>query len=148
MAWKSIYATAFAAAFAAFAATGGIHAAEKAAVAVEREEKAAAAAPARPLGKDATIPFANSGNIRDWHPDGLNALYVQDARGQWYRASLMGPCNELPTTETIAFLTRGPDQLDKYSAVGVRGQRCQFSALVTSAAPSKRDKIKATAAKG
>ncbi|HEX7872394.1 MAG TPA: hypothetical protein VF475_05745 [Sphingobium sp.] len=38
MALKTIYATALAAAFAAFAVAGGIHASERAVVAVERQE--------------------------------------------------------------------------------------------------------------
>jgi hypothetical protein len=132
MAWKTVYAPAFAAAFAVFAVTGGIQASEKI---IKAEEQ-------RPLGVDATLSFPNSGNIRDWRADGTEALYVQDNRGQWYRAALFGPCNELMTANQIAFLTRGPDQLDKYSTIVVRGQRCSFNSFVTSAAPPKHEKAK------
>lgn len=141
----TIYASALTAAFFAFAVTGGIQASEKV---VKAEEHALT--PAALIGADAEIPFANSGNIRDWHADGTNALYVEDARGRWYHASLIGSCMDLPTANQIAFLTRGPDQLDKFSAISVHGRQCQFSALVTSAGPPKNDlrSEKVKAAKG
>jgi len=135
MAWKTVYATALAAAFAAFAITGGIRASE---TVIRAEEHLAPAA-----GVDSTIPFANSGNIRDWRPDGTDGLYVQDSRGNWYRAALAAPCTDLPNADQIAFLTRGPDQLDKFSAIAVRGERCSFTTFVTSAAPPKREKLAA-----
>lgn len=133
MARFTIYASASAAAFMIFAMTGGIRASEQA---VKAEEQATASAVP---GAEAQIPFANSGNIRDWRADGREALYVQDSRGRWYHASLMGSCIDLTSANQIAFLTRGPDLLDKYSAIAVRGQRCQFSSLVTSAGPPKRE---------
>jgi hypothetical protein len=128
---KARYLVAVLAAGTAFVASGGIHAAEKA---IQAEEGA------RKLGVEATIPFVNHGGIRDWHPDGLEALYIQDAQGRWYHATLMGPCFDLNGTEAVAFLTRGPDQLDKYSSISVRGRRCPFSSLVTSAPPPKKAK--------
>lgn len=144
MARITIYASALVAAFMAFAATGGIRASEQV---VKAEEHAAAI----PFGVDAQIPFANSGNIREWRADGSDALYVQDGRGRWYRATLLGPCIDLPTANQIAFLTQGPDQLDKFSSISVRGQRCAFTALVTSAGPPRHEKAKVaqtTAPKG
>lgn len=138
MAFKTVYAPALAAAFAAFAMAGGIQASERI---VRAEERAEAAAPA--MGQETSIPFANFGNIRDWRPDGMNGLYVQDTGGRWYRATLMGPCVELPTANQIGFVTQGPDRIDKFSAITVRGQRCQFSSFVTSAAPPSRHRAPA-----
>jgi hypothetical protein len=143
MARISTYASATAAAFLAFAMAGGIRAAENV---VKAEERASAAATATTLGSDAQIPFPNSGNIRDWRADGSDALYVEDVRGHWYHATLLGPCIDLPTADQIAFLTRGPDQLDKFSSIAVRGQTCAFSSLVTSAPPPKGGKVKAVKA--
>jgi hypothetical protein len=128
---KITYFIAVVAAGAVFAASGGIQASEKA-VQTELGQARATAPRAVP---DASIPFPNSGGIRDWHPDGTQGLYVQDAQGRWYHATLMGPCFDLPYTESIAFLTRGADSLDKFSAVAVRGRRCQFSSFVASAPP-------------
>lgn len=128
---KITYFIAVLAAGAVFAASGGIRASEKA---VQTEMGHSRTIAARP-GADARIPFANSGGIRDWHPDGTRGLYVQDAHRRWYYATLFGPCFDLPYTESVAFLTRGTDSLDKFSAVAVRGQRCQFSSLVVSGPP-------------
>lgn len=93
----------------------------------------------RPIGQDATIPFINIGqSIRNWQPDGTDGLYIQDTRRNWYRASIIGPCTGLPFAQRIGFITRGMDQLDRFSAILVDGERCTFSALVTSNPPPPR----------
>lgn len=136
MADKKTYAIAVLFAGAIFAVSGGIQASE---TAVKAEEAAVKSAPTQPapraLGVDASIAFANAGGIQDWHPDGTKALFVQDRHGLWYHATLMTPCFDIVSTEDVAFITRGPDDLDKFSSVQVRGQRCQFDSFVTSAAP-------------
>lgn len=143
----SIHASALAAALLTFAVTGGIQASEQAVRAQEQGATPAAARTDAAIGVDAQIPFANSGNIRDWRPDGMDALYVQDGRGRWYRAALIGACVDLPNANQVAFLTQGPDVLDKFSAISVRGKRCPFSALLTSAAPPNRGAAKMSVAK-
>jgi hypothetical protein len=142
MARNAIYTTALVAAFAMFAVSGGIQASERAVNAVDGKPATLGAT----FGKEAGIPFANRGNIRDWRPDGTQGLFIQDAHGHWYHAGLIGICTDLPTANQIAFLTRGPDRLDKFSAIAVRGQHCQFSSLVTSDAPAARPR--GTPAKG
>lgn len=142
MAEKGTYLLALLMAGTAFAMTGGIHATETAVEQVEAGQ--APAAPAtRPPGVDATIPFVNHGGIRNWRADGTDALYIEDAHGNWYRATLMGTCVDLPYVEQIAFLTRGGDTLDKFSAIAVKGHRCPISALVTSAPPPRKGDAKA-----
>jgi hypothetical protein len=133
---KAIYLVAVLLAGMTFAASGGIRASEKAIMAAEGKS----AAPAARASSDVRIPFANSGGIRDWQPDGHEALFIQDAHGRWYRATLMGSCNDLPYSERIAFLTDGTGSLDKFSAVAVKGQRCQFNSLVPSAPPPSKAK--------
>ena len=100
--------------------------------------RAPVAQSARELGVEATIPFVNMGSIRNWQADGRDGLYIQDQRRNWYRATLMGPCNDLNFAERIGFETRGTSSLDRFATVIVRGQRCAFSSLVTSAAPPTR----------
>jgi hypothetical protein len=73
--------------------------------------------------------------IRDWKAVGSDTLYVQDARRTWYRASLFGPCLDLPVAQTIGFETRGVDRLDRFSFMVVRGQRCALQSLVRSEPP-------------
>ena len=156
MADKKTYAIAVLFAGAIFALSGGIQASETAVKAEEAAAVKSAASPgqavSRALGVDASIPFANNGGIRDWYPDGTGALFVQDVHGLWYRATLMAPCFDLTTTEGVAFLAGGPNSLDKFSAVQVRGQRCQFNSFVTSVAPPaktpRRDVPKGEAPKG
>jgi hypothetical protein len=101
---------------------------------------ASAATPAVPAGREASIPFVNTGSIRDWRADGTHGLYVQDLRNRWYYAELMGPCSDLPFANAVGFETRGIDTLDKFGTVIVRGQRCAFSSFVTSDGPPRKAK--------
>lgn len=111
-------------------------------------ESRGASPPDRPAVKEASIPFVNTGSIRDWRADGTKVVYIQDIHGDWYRASLMSDCTDLPFVETIGFETRGPDTLDRFGTILVRGQRCPIEAMVKSAAPpSKRKHHKQSADK-
>ena len=107
---------------------------------------APAAAPAeRPLGVDARIPFANSTGIRNFQPDGDDALWIEGQRGEWYRAELFGPCIGLDHATKVGFVTRGTSTLDRFGQVVVDGSKCQISRLVTSAPPpAKAKKTKAS----
>lgn len=120
-----------AAALVAFGATGGIQASERA---LEAE----AQQPAAPV--EASIPFANQGSISNWRADGRDAIFIQDVSGDWYRATLMGNCSDLPFAETVGFDAGTMGRLDKFSSVIVRGQRCAFTSFVASAPPSKKVK--------
>ncbi|MET0240091.1 MAG: DUF6491 family protein [Sphingobium sp.] len=136
---KATYILALLAAGFTFAIAGGIHATGTAV----RAEKPAILAAERRLGIEASIPFVDSGSIRDWRAEGTNAIHVQDVHGHWYRATLIGPCIELPTAQTVAFVTRGVGTLDKFGQVAVRGNTCQFTSLVTSAGPPAKKKADA-----
>ncbi|MGC4250477.1 MAG: DUF6491 family protein [Sphingobium sp.] len=96
---------------------------------------AVAAETNRPLGVEASIPFVNHGGIYDWRADGNEGLYIQDQHRNWYHASLMGSCMDLPYAQAVGFRTWGGDSLDRFSAIQVGGQRCQIQSLVTSAPP-------------
>jgi len=89
----------------------------------------------RPLGREASIPFVNHGGISNWRADGDEGLYIQDQHRNWYRASLMGACTDLPYAQAVGCRTWGGDRLDRFSAIQVGGQRCQIESLVTSAPP-------------
>jgi hypothetical protein len=98
----------------------------------------AAAADQEP--RDATIPFVNHGNLDDFRADGDSAVYLRATGRQWYRATLLGPCTELPFAQAIGVETRGIDTLDKFSTLIVRGQRCQLQSLVKSGPPPKKSR--------
>jgi hypothetical protein len=52
----------------------------------------------------------------------------------------MGYCPDLGFAQTIGFETRGPDTLDRYGTLIVRGQRCPLKSLVESGPPPKKPK--------
>ncbi len=93
---------------------------------------AASAAGDRPMA----IPFAALGNIRNWKPDGQNAMYVESQRGDWYHATFWSPCFELPFADRIGFVTEPGGSLDKFSSIMVGGDRCWFRSFEKSGAPS------------
>jgi hypothetical protein len=90
--------------------------------------------------KQASIPFVNSGSIRDYRAVGRDTLYVQSVGGKWYRAKLMSDCLDLPYAQAIGFDARGTNRFDRFSAVIVRGQRCALTSLVQSGPPPKKAK--------
>ncbi|HXC59200.1 MAG TPA: DUF6491 family protein [Steroidobacteraceae bacterium] len=113
---------------------------------------AADAPPAAGLQKEeASIPFVNHRNIRDWQADKDQGLWIQDERRNWYYAKLLGPCINLDWALSVGFETGGASAtLDKFSAVVVpdegfsRGnhQRCQFTSLTRSDPPPPKQKSK------
>lgn len=91
---------------------------------------------------DVSIPFANHGGIRDWRADRDRGLWLQDAHGKWYYATVMSPCIGLNFANSIGFDTRPMGSFDKFSAIVVpRSGRCTIQSLRPSGAPpSKRNK--------
>ncbi len=80
-----------------------------------------------PAGPGAVLRFADLGGIRDWRPaDNGRAILIEGRRGEWYRATFFSPCTSLPFADTIAFATDATGDLDKFSAVLTRDERCYF----------------------
>lgn len=79
-----------------------------------------------PPGPGAVLHFADLGGIRNWRADGKDAILVEGRRGQWYRATFFGPCPEIRFATTIAFVTDTTGDLDKFSSIVARGDRCYF----------------------
>lgn len=82
------------------------------------------------------IHFADIGNIRSWHSDSPNELYVESLSRQWYRITFWSPCHSLPFAIGVAFVTDSIGDLDKYSSILVDGERCWFRTFEESAAPA------------
>lgn len=91
----------------------------------------------KPAEKQASIPFVDSGSIRDYRAEGRDTLYVQDIGGKWYRAKLIGNCLDLPFAQAIGFDARGTNTFDRFSSIIVRGQNCPLTSLVASGPPPK-----------
>lgn len=100
---------------------------------------AVSAAPAA-LGQEARIGSANSLHIRDFRAEGRDAVYIQDRARNWYRATFATPCFGLPFARSIAVDTRRSRNLDRFSTLLVRGQRCQLNSFVRVAAPPRKVK--------
>ncbi len=79
-----------------------------------------------------TVPRSfGSSRIRDWHaPDNLT-LIIELIGRQKLKATFMSPCTGIRFTDTLAFVSRGPFELDRHSSVLLPdGQRCFFRDLV------------------
>jgi hypothetical protein len=96
--------------------------------------------------RSAGISFVSS-NLRDWRAVGDQTLYLQDIRGDWYRAELSGPSPDLPFVETIGFKTDITDRLDSWGAAYIRGIRYDFKSFEKADGPPPNGKAKAKAAK-
>lgn len=88
---------------------------------------APAAAEATPPAGRAVIDFAQfRGRIKDWRAVGNDAILIQDSSNNWYRADFMSRCQGLPFAETIGFVTDATNQIDRFSSIMVRHERCWF----------------------
>ena len=106
-----------------------------AAPAVEAKTK-----PRAPItGEEAAIPFANlRGGLRSFHTDDADTVYIQDRRGDWYRAEIAGACIGLPWAMRIGVDTRGSSTFDRSSSLLVEGDRCMLTSLTRSERPIRR----------
>jgi hypothetical protein len=87
--------------------------------------------------KAVSIPFADIGNIRDWHAESADELYIEAMNRQWYRATFWAPCHSLPFAIGIAFVTEPNGSLNAYSSVLVDGERCWFRSFERAEAPQR-----------
>ena len=99
------------------------------------------AVPANAQGAaETSMPFANQGGVRDWQADGDRKIYVQDASGKWYLATLSVAAPDLPFATKIGFETKGTDTLDRFGVLIVQGARYPLSSLVQSGPPPAKSK--------
>ena len=101
---------------------------------------AAAAQPNAAKAEQASIPFVNlRSSIRNWEADGRDGIWVQDARRDWYYASLLAPCIGLDFATRIAFVTPG-GRVDRFSSIIVEDERdrCVFNSFTRSTEPPPR----------
>ncbi len=101
--------------------------------------------PAPPKGR-AVINFANLPHrIDSWQADGTKGIYLKVGVKQWYHATFMAPCIDLPYTETIGIATDGLAQVDKFSSIVVGSpggmvQRCWFKSFEKLDGPPQKAK--------
>ena len=92
--------------------------------------------------EEASIGFINQRqSIKSWQADGMDGLWIEDARGQWYYATMFAPCEGLDFAFSLAFETKTTSSLDKFGSVVVPDvRRCAFSSLTKSDAPPEKEK--------
>jgi hypothetical protein len=95
-----------------------------------------AAAPPPPA--ETSIPFANR-SIDDWRVVDRETLLIR-ANRNWYRATLMGPCTELPFALAIGFDSGVGGRFDRFSKLIVGNETCQLNSLVRSDPPPPKVK--------
>jgi hypothetical protein len=78
-----------------------------------------------PLSSPETfISFANQRNaVHSWQADGLDGLWVQDGRRNWYYARFIGPCFGIDHAFRLGFDTGSSNRIDRFSFVVVPDER-------------------------
>lgn len=72
--------------------------------------------------KAVSVPESfGSSRLRDWFVLDNRNLVVEVTGGKKYKATLMGPCTGLRFTDTIAFETSGPFELDRWTTIHLPG---------------------------
>jgi hypothetical protein len=90
-------------------------------------------------GEEVRIPFPGF-RIRNFRADERDVVYLEDRNRNWYRAEVIGPCQDLPFAQAIGIDTRGSSSFDKFSAIVVGGDRCPLLSLTRAEKPQKRAK--------
>ena len=98
---------------------------------------ATGAAP-EPTGDQTAIPFISSLPSVEWKRVSDDAVYIRGGRGEWYLVRTSNRCTRLRTASALGFDTSALDQLDRYGALLVEGQRCPVASITRSGAPPKR----------
>jgi hypothetical protein len=87
------------------------------------------------VGSQASIPFADLGNVRDFHAVTDDTVYLQARDRQWYRAELIGPCFGLPYALAIGVDAQPLGTLDRFGTIIVDGERCKIGSLTPAESP-------------
>jgi hypothetical protein len=97
---------------------------------------ALAAAPAQPA-----LQFDQLGPVKAWRAGGENIVFVQDSKGQWYKATLFETCMSLDTSKGVKFQTEiDPATNAKESKVVVDRHICTVQTLAKSDPPPPEKK--------
>ena len=95
--------------------------------------------PSAPAEREAFVPYAASDGIVGWKADGDRGVFIRGLVGGWYYAATSNRCGRLRGATTIAFVTRGTSDLDRFGALVVEGSYCPLRSVVRSAPPPGED---------
>lgn len=92
--------------------------------------------------EEAAIPFFNSQRaaVTGWQADGVEGLWVEGARNEWYYAKLNSPCIGLDNALRLGFDTGVSDRLDRFSRILVPNEPggCTITSFTRSDPPPDR----------
>jgi hypothetical protein len=82
------------------------------------------------FGPEKSIAFPNL-EIRNWHVNDENGIYIETSGHKWYYATFFSRCNGIQFAMGIAFLpAAGGGSLDKFGKLYSRATgRCNFASL-------------------
>jgi hypothetical protein len=91
----------------------------------------------------AVIDFANLPHrIDSWMADGTKGIYLKVGVNEWYHATFMGPCVDLPFHNAVGIVSDNMGRVDRFSSIVVNGpggiQRCWFKAVDKVDGPPKK----------
>jgi hypothetical protein len=98
----------------------------------------ATAAPTGQASGETVIPFVSSIRNVEWKAASDEAAYVRGGRGEWYLVRTTNRCTRLLSSTGLGFETSALNQLDRYGALLVEGQRCPVASITRSEKPPRK----------
>jgi hypothetical protein len=96
-------------------------------------------AEATPADASAPAAFVNRAEMINWLADGERGLWIQARHRKWFYARFTAVCQGVNSTNSLAFITRASDRIDRTSSVAVpAGRRCRLRSLVPSGGPPEK----------
>jgi len=92
-------------------------------------------APSTSITAAAGLPLNEFDKIYDWRADGSAGIYIQTDRRNWYHATFVAPCENLPFTEHVDVHNTPGQSLDRFDSIEVRGEDCYFKTIEPVAGP-------------
>jgi hypothetical protein len=99
---------------------------------------ATAPVPASDPAGETVIPFMSSIRSLEWKAVSDQAAYVRGGNGDWFLVRTANRCTRLRAATAIGFDVAALDQLDRYGALLVQGQRCPIASITRSEGPPKK----------
>lgn len=93
--------------------------------------------PVAASGEETAIPFVSSIHDLEWKAASDESAYIRGGNGEWYLVRTTNRCTRLLSARAIGFDTSALNQLDRFGALLVEGQRCPVASVTRSARPPK-----------
>lgn len=87
---------------------------------------------------ETAIPFISSLNSVEWKRLNNRAVYVRGGNGDWYLVRTTNRCTRLASSSALGFETSALNQLDRFGALLVQGQRCPVASVTRSEPPPRK----------